>query len=83
MIDGGGITVPTFRMYNPDGTWFAEGHGVDPDIKVIDDPTQLAKGVDPQLKKGVETVMDLLKKNPPVNPQQPPYQDRSAAGGNN
>ena len=80
LIDGGGITVPTFRQYNPDGTWFAEGHGVDPDIKVVDDPTQLANGVDPQLKKGVETVMDLLKKNPPVNPEQPPYQNRSASG---
>ena len=25
LIDGGGVTVPTFRMYNPDGTWFKEG----------------------------------------------------------
>ena len=80
LIDGGGITVPTFRQYNPDGTWFAEGHGVDPDIKVVDDPTQLAKGIDPQLEKGVETIKDLLKKNPPVNPEQPPYQNRSATG---
>ncbi len=80
LIDGGRITVPTFRQYNPDGTWFAEGHGVDPDIKVVDDPTQLANGVDPQLEKGVETVMDLLKKNPPVHPKQPPYQNRSATG---
>jgi tricorn protease len=82
LIDGGRLTVPTVRQYNPDGTWFREGHGVDPDIKVVDDPTQLANGVDPQLEKGVETVMDLLKKNPPVHPEQPPYQDRSAAGGN-
>ena len=37
LIDGGGITVPTFRMYNPDGTWFKEGHGVDPDIPVAED----------------------------------------------
>ena len=80
LIDGGYLTVPTFRQYNPDGTWFAEGHGVDPDIKVVDDPTQLANGVDPQLAKGVETVMDLLKKNPPVHPKQPPYQNRSSSG---
>ncbi|MFQ5629956.1 MAG: PDZ domain-containing protein, partial [bacterium] len=25
LIDGGGVTVPTFRMYNPDGKWFEEG----------------------------------------------------------
>ncbi len=82
LIDGGGITVPTFRQYNPDGTWFLEGHGVDPDIEVVDDPTQLANGIDPQLEKGIETVMDMFKKNPFVAPKQPPYQDRSAAGGN-
>jgi tricorn protease len=76
LIDGGGVTVPTFRMYNPDGTWFAEGHGVDPDIKVVDDPAQMVKGVDPQLEKGIETVMQLLKEHPPVNPAYPPYQKR-------
>jgi tricorn protease len=76
LVDGGVITVPTFRQYNPDGTWFAEGHGVDPDIKVIDDPSQLAKGIDPQLEKAIEVVMQELKTNPPVNPKQPPYQKR-------
>jgi tricorn protease len=80
LIDGGQITVPTFRQYNPDGTWFLEGHGVDPDIQVVDDPTKLSEGIDPQLEKGVETVNELLKKIPPVHPEQPPYQDRSAAG---
>ena len=77
LIDGGSITVPTFRQYNPDGTWFLEGHGVDPDITIVDDPTQLANGTDPQLEKGVETVTDMLKKNPPVHPKQPAYQNRS------
>ena len=77
LIDGGSITVPTFRQYNPDGTWFLEGHGVDPDITVVDDPTQLANGTDPQLEKGVETITDMLKKNPPVHPKQPAYQNRS------
>ena len=33
LVDGGGVTVPTFRMYDPKGRWFAEGHGVDPDIR--------------------------------------------------
>jgi tricorn protease len=76
LIDGGSVTVPTFRMYDPDGKWFKEGHGVDPDVEVIDDPAQLAKGIDPQLEKGIEEVMKLLKENPPVNPKQPPYEKR-------
>ena len=49
LVDGGGVTVPTFRMFDPKGQWFAEGHGVEPDIAVDDDPAQLAKGIDPQL----------------------------------
>ena len=27
LIDGGSVTAPTFRMYDPDGKWFKEGHG--------------------------------------------------------
>ena len=76
LIDGGYVTVPTFRMFKPDGTWFAEGHGVDPDIKVVDDPAQLAKGIDPQLEEAIKVVMQELKTNPPVNPKQPLYQKR-------
>ncbi len=70
LIDGGGVTVPTFRMYNPDGTWFREGHGVDPDITVPEDLTQMAKGVDPQLERAITEIKNLLKtkeyKRPPV-----------------
>ncbi len=75
LIDGGMITVPTFRMFNPDGTWFKEGHGVDPDIKVVDDPTLMAKGKDPQLEKAVEVVMNEIKTASP-KPKQPPYEKR-------
>jgi tricorn protease len=76
LIDGGGVTVPTFRMYKPDGKWFAEGHGVDPDIRVVDDPAQLAKGVDPQLERGIQEVMELLKTRPAAKPKRPEYQKR-------
>ncbi len=76
LIDGGFITVPTFRMYNPDGTWFKEGHGVDPDIRVEDDPTQLAKGIDPQLERAIKEELKLLKEHPPAIPKQPPFEKR-------
>jgi len=76
LIDGGVVTVPTFRMYNIDGTWFKEGHGVDPDLEVPEDPAQLAKGIDVQLERGIQEVMRLLAEHPPVNPKQPPYQTR-------
>ncbi|MFL5739502.1 MAG: PDZ domain-containing protein [Flavisolibacter sp.] len=61
LIDGGQVTVPTFRMYNPDGTWFKEGHGVDPDIAVPEDLTAMAKGIDPQLTRAITETKNLLK----------------------
>ncbi|MBN2206132.1 MAG: PD40 domain-containing protein, partial [Candidatus Aminicenantes bacterium] len=76
LIDGGGVTVPTFRMYDADGKWFKEGHGVDPDIEVIDDPAQLAKGVDPQLERAIVEVMKALDKSPSPLTKQPPYEKR-------
>ncbi|AFH50815.1 Periplasmic protease [Ignavibacterium album JCM 16511] len=76
LIDGGSVTVPTFRMYDPDGKWFKEGHGVDPDIEVPEDPGMLAKGVDVQLERAIQEVLRLLKENPPVNPKQPEYEKR-------
>ena len=77
LIDGGVVTVPTFRMYNPDGTWFAEGYGVAPDIEVIDDPAALSQGIDPQLERAIEEVLRLLQENPPVAPPRPAYEDRT------
>lgn len=76
LIDGGGITVPTFRMYNPDGTWFKEGHGVDPDIEVPEDLTAMAKGTDPQLERAITEIKDLLKKKPFKRPAPPSMEKR-------
>ncbi len=80
LIDGGSVTVPTFRMYNPDGTWFQEGHGVDPDIEVKEDPTMLAKGIDTQLQRAIEEVMKSIKAKGPIHPTTPEKEDRSKKG---
>ena len=77
LIDGGVVTVPTFRMYNPDGTWFAEGYGVAPDIAVPEDPTALAKGIDPQLERAIEEVMKSIVEKGPIHPKVPPRENRS------
>ncbi len=74
LVDGGNITVPTFRMYNPDGTWFMEGHGVDPDIAVPEDLGSMAKGTDPQLERAITEIKNLLKTKgyqKPARPEQP------------
>src|SRR5690606_642427 len=77
LIDGGTVTAPTFRMYNPDGTWFKEGHGVDPDIEVPEDPTALAKGTDTQLQRAIDEVMKNIQAKGPIHPTVPAKEDRS------
>jgi tricorn protease len=77
LVDGGYHTVPTFRMYSVNGKWFDEGQGVEPDIEVIEDPTVMAKGADPQLERAIEEVLRLLEEKPLVSPQRPSYEDRS------
>ncbi len=77
LVDGGGVTVPTFRMYSRQGRWFDEGEGVKPDIEVVEDPTQMARGTDPQLRRAVQEALKLLEEKPPVNPERPAYQNRS------
>lgn len=77
LIDGGVVTVPTFRMYDPDGKWFKEGHGVDPDIEVKEDPALLAEGTDPQIKRAVDEVLRMLEEQPFKKPARPPYEDRT------
>jgi tricorn protease len=76
LIDNGMITVPTFRMYNPDGTWFKEGHGVEPDIPVAEDLAAMAKGTDPQLERGIQEIKDLLKNKAFKRPPVPPVENR-------
>lgn len=77
LIDGGTITVPTFRMYNLDGTWFKEGHGVDPDIEVREDLGAMAKGIDPQLERGISEIKNLIQTKGFTAPAHPAYQDRT------
>ncbi len=77
LVDGGYHTVPEGRIYGNDGKWFAEGHGVDPDIEVVADPNQLARGLDPQVERAIEEIMRLIEVNPPRFVEKPAYQDRS------
>ncbi len=75
LVDGGGLTVPTFRMFDVRGQWFAEGHGVEPDIEVDEDPTALARGRDPQLERAIEEVVSRLPEATPI-PSHPPFERR-------
>jgi tricorn protease-like protein/C-terminal processing protease CtpA/Prc len=80
LIDGGGVTVPTFGFYERDGTWGVEGHGVDPDIEVIDDPALMCNGGDPQLDAAIGLMLEEVERFPYVPPQRPAAPDRSGMG---
>jgi tricorn protease len=77
LVDNGVVVVPPARLYGPDGEWFAEGRGVEPDIAVPEDPGALARGTDRQLERAIEEVLRALDANPPQHPEKPPYVDRS------
>ncbi|MEL7238739.1 MAG: S41 family peptidase, partial [Planctomycetota bacterium] len=61
LIDGGYTAVPNFGFYETDGTWGIEGHGVDPDIEVLDDPAKMQDGADPQLETAVAHLLEELE----------------------
>ncbi len=77
-IDGGQLRKPEFAPYAKDGSEFIiEGHGVEPDIVIDNDPYKEYMGEDAQLQKAIEVVMKKLKESPVKTPEIPPLPDKS------
>lgn len=82
LMDGGYMTKPEFSRYDLQGKkWIMEGHGVDPDIEVYNDPARVYQGIDDQLNKAIEVIKGELKKHTPQIPPPPPYPDFSKQKG--
>jgi tricorn protease len=71
LIDGGQIFVPEAGSVSLEGKWVIEGHGVDPDIVVENDPQSVIAGRDPQLERGVAEVMKKIQAAPKAYPKRP------------
>ncbi|MDB6085560.1 MAG: peptidase [Gammaproteobacteria bacterium] len=71
LLDGGTVFVPEFGTADASGRWIIEGHGVDPDIVVEQNPIDVLQGHDPQLERGVEELMKLLPAAPTGLPERP------------
>jgi tricorn protease len=71
LLDGGVVNVPTSALASTEGQWAIEGHGVDPDIVVENDPAELLKGRDQQLERAVAEVMARTKTKPAALPKRP------------
>jgi tricorn protease len=72
LLDGGQVFVPEFATASAAGLWVIEGHGVDPDIVVENEPAAVIGGKDPQLARGVAEITKELKANPKALPKRPP-----------
>lgn len=78
LLDGGQLFRPEFASYDVEGkTWPMEGVGVEPDIVVDNDPAKEFAGIDEQLKKGIEVILEELKTREKTVPPQPPAPDKS------
>jgi tricorn protease-like protein/C-terminal processing protease CtpA/Prc len=80
LIDGGSVSVPDFGFYKLDGNWGIEGHGVDPDVEVIDDPSKMIDGTDPQMDAAISHLLEEVKNNPFLLPKHPASPNRAGMG---
>ena len=72
-IDGGTLNRPEFAPFDQNGNWIIEGHGVDPDIVIDNNPYDEFNGVDAQLDKAIEVILEQMKDWPeaPAIPEWP------------
>jgi tricorn protease len=77
-IDGGDLRKPEFAPFAKDGSKFIiEGHGVDPDIVIDNDPYKEFTGEDTQLNKAIEVILEELKTKAVKTPAIPPLPNKS------
>jgi tricorn protease len=73
-VDGADLRKPEFASYSADESkWIIEGYGVEPDIEIDNDPSREYEGIDDQLNKAIEVILEELKnyKEQPAIPTPP------------
>lgn len=73
LLDGGFLNKPEFSRYDEEGNWIMEGVGVEPDIYVDNDPAKEFAGVDDQLTKAIDVILEELKTKEKTMLPIPPY----------
>jgi tricorn protease len=68
LVDGTVTTQPEFSFWFSEVGWGVENYGVEPDIEVVNRPQDYARGVDVQLERAIEVIMQALEANPPSLP---------------
>ena len=72
LVDGGGTTPPQFGLFDFNDRWLIEGHGVDPDIEVQNEPSDVLAGRDAQLEAALVHLADRMAAEPMPVPDAPP-----------
>lgn len=74
VVDGGSIVTPSYAPFATDGSGFIiEGHGVDPDIEIANDPYLEYLGDDQQLNKAIEIILEKLNTESQEAPEIPEF----------
>jgi tricorn protease len=73
LVDRGIASAPEIGVYGPERRWLIEGHGVDPDIIVDNEPHATFLGGDAQLDAAIAYLQAEMKANPVVVPAAPDY----------
>ena len=76
------MIAPRGGFFDTNGEWAVEAVGIEPDIQVLQDPAEEAKGNDPQLLRAIEEALRLVETEgielkaepkPPVRWKRPDY----------
>ena len=77
LVDKGIATAAEYGVYGPEGTWLIEGHGVDPDIVVDNQPHATFEGGDAQLDAAIHYLQEKIKAEPVPRPKAPAYPNKA------
>ena len=77
LVDRGIATAAEMGVYGPERQWLIEGHGVDPDIVVDNEPHATFNGQDAQLEAAIAYLQGEIKAHPVPVPAPPPYPNKS------
>jgi tricorn protease len=73
MMDGSRLTAPDYRIYTPEGDWVVENEGVTPDIEVENDPAEMLRGHNAQLRRAIDHLLEKIEADPLPEITHPPF----------
>jgi tricorn protease len=79
LVDKGIATAAEFGVFDRNGAWLIEGHGVEPDVVIDNLPHATFRGQDAQLAAAVKLLQKKMREQPITLPPVPPFPRKAAA----